>query len=49
MSALVDPDTGYLDKKICFVLRGEPRGMPENDPFVEPGEVEDDFGVSKGQ
>jgi len=47
MSALVDPDTGYLDKKIIFIRRGEPQGMPEEDPFVEPGEIEDDFGVSK--
>ncbi|MBN8742666.1 MAG: hypothetical protein J0H86_24410 [Xanthomonadaceae bacterium] len=46
VSALVDPVSGFLDKKIKFVSRGKPKGMPEIDPFIEPGEVKDDFGLS---
>lgn len=49
MSALVDPVSGFLDKKIKFVSRGKPKGMPENDPFIEPGEIKDDFGSSRDE
>lgn len=48
LATVVDPDTGFL-KKVRFVRRGPPKDLPDEDPFVEPGEIEDDFGVSKEQ
>ena len=47
VATVVDPDPGFLKKKVTFVRRGIPKDLPEKDPFVEPGEIEDDFGVSK--
>lgn len=49
LATVVDPDTGFLKKKVIFVRRGPQKDLPEEDPFAEPGEIEDDFGVSKEQ
>jgi hypothetical protein len=43
LAALVDPESGVLDKKIKFVERGTPQPIAEDeDPFIEPGEKIED-------
>ena len=43
LSALVNPRTGRLDRRVRLVARGEAVALPENvDAFIEPGEITTD-------